>query len=470
MVRFSWLLLLFLGFSGLGYADAPLQKDTTKQEVVKPTETGTEAATPPTGMTEADRLGKQIDVLSTQVTWGFGLLAVVVAILTGLLVFMTIKDQIQSRKIEERADRLEEKTDRKIDRAEKDLDRAKDDLKSALVSINNKKENLDKIHQDAKNVMVDLSRIRNAFSDQKNNFQEQIQAVLLEGKKIPQQLQEQYEAALKLNQALKENKVGKTAKDYYDEAFEYFIQEKWLDALPLITLAIELNENNVEYWLLKGRVFRKLKKYTLAIEAFNKAKKYNPDYDWIYIEIGDTHFFERNYQDAINSYEEALKLNNNNEWAWINLGKTHLQLGNIEKAIDYLDTSRDYFPTNSWGWYYYGLCLMKINSYEIAYDVFETSLRLNPTSAEANCKKAFILFTLYKSNDVYLKDALEIINTAIYYNADYKEAYETKAEILEALNRPQEAEASRRIAAELKAKEDEHIAAELKALEESGTI
>jgi len=77
------------------------------------------------------------------------------------------------------------------------------------------------------------------------------------------------------------------------------------DALKSIDKALDLNKKFVEGWILRGKILRKLTKYSEAIIAFKEAIKIQEE------------------EDFYNDYE-----------IWIEIAATYFDMGNIKKAFE----------------------------------------------------------------------------------------------------------------------------------------
>lgn len=93
-----------------------------------------------------------------------------------------------------------------------------------------------------------------------------------------------------------------------------------------------------------GSALVKLKKYSEAIENYNKAIELDPDWDvplnhrgYCELELGN---LEKAYQDI----NKAREMNPDNSYAWMNLGLYYLKLNQFENALTYFEEARKIRP------------------------------------------------------------------------------------------------------------------------------
>ncbi len=86
-------------------------------------------------------------------------------------------------------------------------------------------------------------------------------------------------------------------------------------------------------WFNKGIKFIVNKEYEKAVEAWDKAIELNPNNVAFYIERGATYMIMEQFEKAIENFNKVISLEPNEGKAYTARGATYAQLGNIEKAV-----------------------------------------------------------------------------------------------------------------------------------------
>ena len=90
------------------------------------------------------------------------------------------------------------------------------------------------------------------------------------------------------------------------------------------------------FWLLRGIVLRKLKRYEEALHSFDKALKFKPDYDQAWYNRGIVLGNLNRYKEALESYDKALEFKPDNDEAWYNKACLYALQNNVELAMENL--------------------------------------------------------------------------------------------------------------------------------------
>ena len=93
-------------------------------------------------------------------------------------------------------------------------------------------------------------------------------------------------------------------------------------------------------YINRGRVLMKMEQYDEARSDFNKAKRIEPTRTEILYLLGNTYFFERNYETAVAYYDQYLIVDPGNAMVWYNAAMSYLEQGQEEDACHYLSRAQ----------------------------------------------------------------------------------------------------------------------------------
>ena len=115
----------------------------------------------------------------------------------------------------------------------------------------------------------------------------------------------------------------------------YFETGKLRLSRKTIAEALKQEENNVEAWMLLGRINTSLKAYDEAQSAFDRVTEIEPANLEVRYRVGDLYRAQGAYREAITHYRAILKLYPRDVMAHIYLGIMYTELGELEKAGGY---------------------------------------------------------------------------------------------------------------------------------------
>ncbi len=148
------------------------------------------------------------------------------------------------------------------------------------------------------------------------------------------------------------------------------------EGLDLVNQALELDPENGNAYIMKGRAYRQFNRAGKALEAFELATKYFANFNETLINIAITYrdcgdlekaqitfekalklnpndagihreygnYFRnqvRDYKSAVLHYELAVAQGNNDPWIYNDLSYAQEQLGNLDKAREYLHLAKN---------------------------------------------------------------------------------------------------------------------------------
>lgn len=120
-----------------------------------------------------------------------------------------------------------------------------------------------------------------------------------------------------LNLSLPSFASDTSAKTYCDSGLTKIELKDYKNALADYTKAIQLEPNNYDAYLGRGKVERLLKDYNNSIKDYTKAIELNPSDYKGYAGRGVSKFELKNYADSIDDYTKAIDINPNDGWVYL---------------------------------------------------------------------------------------------------------------------------------------------------------
>lgn len=164
--------------------------------------------------------------------------------------------------------------------------------------------------------------------------------------------------------------------------------------------------NTAKDWFDKGIALIKSKKYQEAIECFDKALLFNPQYVGAWHNKGVALIDLGEYQEAITCFDKAIEIDPQNEGAWYNKGFALVNLKKYKEAITCLEMVIEIRPqlstkvnsTLAEAWYREGMGISLFHSYNFgeAIGCFDKAIELDPSHIEAWHSKGESLLQLGK--------------------------------------------------------------------------
>ena len=226
-----------------------------------------------------------------------------------------------------------------------------------------------------------------------------------------------------------------------DQATAYENLGKLESTLNILKKATDLAPNNMDIWMKRKNVAKKLNRPDEVIAASLPIIEKIDDLE-TYIDLGKAYYVIQRFDESRKILERALKIGENDE-LWYNLGKTYYKLHNLEdaarsfrkaseinpkekkywsslgwvyeklekyrEAIDAFDRAIDIDSGDMRIWYERGICLEKIGEREKALKSFDVALKINPKFTKALFEKANLLLELGS-----LEDSLDAFNKLLH--------------------------------------------------------
>ena len=109
-------------------------------------------------------------------------------------------------------------------------------------------------------------------------------------------------------------------------------------AMPDIRVALTIDQNNGEIYIICGDLYLLVNNGSLAIRNYNKAQEIDVKSPMANMKIGSIYFKGRNLMAAIPYYEQAISLDKNYAPAYRELGQLYLMAGRYPESKKYFET------------------------------------------------------------------------------------------------------------------------------------
>ncbi|NEQ99737.1 MAG: CHAT domain-containing protein [Cyanothece sp. SIO2G6] len=144
-------------------------------------------------------------------------------------------------------------------------------------------------------------------------------------------------------------------------------------------------------WYVKGYALNGLTRYEEAIESYDQALHYEPNYASAWTGRGSVLHNLGHYEEAALHHEQALQDDPNIFSAWYGHGIALGQLANYEAAISDYEQALQLKPNYPEAWWSRGIALANLRRYEEAILNYDNALRLQPTFFNAWVSRGFAI-------------------------------------------------------------------------------
>jgi len=156
--------------------------------------------------------------------------------------------------------------------------------------------------------------------------------------------------------------------------------KKYSEARVAAQKAISVESDSSEAYLNLGLIELDLKNFESAIEFFDKALSLKPDYAEAYCNKGATLNDLKRYDEAIAHYDKAISLKPDYHKAWSNKGATLNELKSFDKAIIHYDKALSLKSNYYVAWSNKGGTLYDLKRYDEAIAHYDKAISLKPAS------------------------------------------------------------------------------------------
>jgi tetratricopeptide (TPR) repeat protein len=126
------------------------------------------------------------------------------------------------------------------------------------------------------------------------------------------------------------------AQIYVEQAWIYFQERNWRDAIAACKNALYLNSQNADAYKIFGNILKIKGKKAEALGLYAKALEINPNSATIYANLGSFHADQQNWQQALDYYQQAVIIDPAFAGAYRSLARIWEELGESDKALESL--------------------------------------------------------------------------------------------------------------------------------------
>ncbi|HEX2920765.1 MAG TPA: tetratricopeptide repeat protein [Bacteroidales bacterium] len=221
------------------------------------------------------------------------------------------------------------------------------------------------------------------------------------------------------------NSFGQNGKKFYKAGMEFFDGLKYEDAIAQFTSAIAVEPSNSDYYLIRGKAYELLKKYTEAKADFEKAMLFAPRNGEPMIRLGAVANKTGNNEEALSMLNRATSLAKREHDLYREKVIAMIGLGKYDQALKSLDTAL-MIKADPLDYYYRGLTYVKLKNDAMAKAEFERSIKKGDENPEPRLALAELLM---KSDP---QEAMKQCNEVLKLNDKNTDAYLVRAKIYKA--------------------------------------
>ena len=163
---------------------------------------------------------------------------------------------------------------------------------------------------------------------------------------------------------------------------QYFILEKFEEALKSFDYAVLVDEFFVGAYLEKAKTLEELKRYEEAIENYLITVELDDPTSFVFLRVGECYYKLNEYKLAIRYYKKALNEDPILDKGWLALTNIYFSNKNYEKALYYIQKALEIDDSNTIYLRKYAEINIKINFFEEAVKALKKCIELNDIDLE----------------------------------------------------------------------------------------
>ena len=181
-----------------------------------------------------------------------------------------------------------------------------------------------------------------------------------------------------LNSYINKNPYSEVA--WHQLGRQYFVLNKYKEALKSFDYAVLIDESFIGGYLEKAKTLEELKEYKEAINNYLITIELDDPTAFAYVRIGECYQKLGNNETAISYYKKAVHEDPLLDKAWLLLTNLYFEEENYQKAVYYISKALKIDEDNALYWRIYSEINVKLNFFKEAVSGFENCLRLNDHS------------------------------------------------------------------------------------------
>lgn len=221
---------------------------------------------------------------------------------------------------------------------------------------------------------------------------------------------EEFERAIHLSTSLESDKKHVA---WFDKGQALMQMERYREAIEAFDKAIKYDSDDELSWFFESVAYTELGKDKEALEAANKSITLAPDFEEGWLARGDALGNMGKFEEALQSYQKALKIDPKSVNALTGRGQALLELRKPKEALVMFDKALLLEPDDPEILSGKGAALMDLKKYREALSWFNRALRIDPTVELTWYNKACLLSLLNLK-----EDAVDALIVAISLNPE----------------------------------------------------
>jgi tetratricopeptide (TPR) repeat protein len=174
-----------------------------------------------------------------------------------------------------------------------------------------------------------------------------------------------------------------------------FIKSNYRSAIEKITQAIALDTANSVAYVVRGRMYAKIKDHNKALADLNKAVSQGEIDSEVYLYRAEIYFEMEDYAKSFNDYSTSIELRQTPE-AFIGKGKVYLKMNNPDEALACCTKAIELSHGFAEAYFARGNVYNRQAKYSEAVADFERAMELNPENETYRQNRDFALRLMNK--------------------------------------------------------------------------
>ncbi len=168
-----------------------------------------------------------------------------------------------------------------------------------------------------------------------------------------------------------------TTKAYHVQSLIAIKMNDLNSALDFSSKCISLDQNNVEFYVTRARVYYLMKKLSESEADLNSASQLKNNEPEIFNQMAMINISKGRFDDALNQVQAALKLSNDNPYYLNNRGYILLSQNKLPEALEDITKSINLDSDNAYAYRNWGIYYYLTGSFESAIWNFDRSIKLD---------------------------------------------------------------------------------------------
>ena len=203
-----------------------------------------------------------------------------------------------------------------------------------------------------------------------------------------------------------------------DAAYAAMAEERWSDAVGILTGLRSREPDNPFVWFALGYLHAKLGNQELAVEANRTAIRLKPDFGEAYNNLGLAYAKMGRYAEAVDACKIAIRLKPDLAHAYYTLGLAYAKMGRWAEVVEACKTAIRLKPDYAEAYNILGVAYGNTGRWAAAVEACKNAIRIMPDFATAHAFLGLACIEMGRH-----AEAVEALKTAIRLKPDGSESY-----------------------------------------------